>query len=141
VRIGVVIGEYHREIVTEMFKRIEAKVKELEAELVETVWVPGTYEAPLVVKRLLARENIDCVVVSGYIEQGSTKHGKQMGVVTSALFKQLELEAGKPVGMGIIGPGATVEQAHARLDYGAHGVAAAVKMVHRHRELSERWSD
>jgi hypothetical protein len=33
-----------------------------------------------------------------------------MGATCSLVFKQLELEYTKPVGMGIVGPGATAEQ-------------------------------
>ena len=46
------------------------------------------------------------------IEKGSTLHGRD-GSTCSLVFKQLELEYSKPVGMGIIGPGATAEQARA----------------------------
>ena len=47
----------------------------------------------------------------------------------------MELQYNKPVGMGIIGPGATEEQAKQRLNYGAAAVDAAVKMVGILREL------
>jgi hypothetical protein len=40
-----------------------------------------------------------------------------VGPWCSLIFKQLELSHGKPVGMGIIGPGATAEQAEQRVAY------------------------
>ncbi|MBU0530200.1 MAG: 6,7-dimethyl-8-ribityllumazine synthase [Nanoarchaeota archaeon] len=127
MRIGIVIGEFHKEISTEMLDRAKKKCTELGVEC-DAVWVPGTYEAPIVVRKFLRRDDIDCVVVMGYIEQGETLHGEQMGHTTSLILKQLELEFSKPVGMGLIGPGATKEQAMKRLDYGAKAVEAAVKM-------------
>lgn len=49
--------------------------------------------------------------------QGSTLHGQEMGSTCSLILKNLELEFNKPVGMGIIGPGATAEQAATRVAY------------------------
>lgn len=95
----------------------------------EVVWVPGTYEAPLVVERMLEKDSLDAVVVVGYIEKGSTLHGQEMGATCSLVFKQLELEYSKPVGMGIIGPGATAEQAEGRVAYAGNAMRAAVRMA------------
>lgn len=124
-RIGIVIGEFHKEIAESM---LEDAKKAAEGAEVEVVWVPGTFEAPLMVRTLLSREDIDCVVVLGFIEKGETLHGEEMGQTCSLLFKQLELEFSKPVGMGIIGPGATEEQAKKRIHYAGNAVKAALKM-------------
>jgi 6,7-dimethyl-8-ribityllumazine synthase len=94
----------------------------------EVVWVPGTYEAPLVVEKML-ESDLDAVVVVGYIEKGSTLHGQEMGATCSLVFKQLELEYSKPVGMGIIGPGATAEQAEGRVAYAGNAMRAAIRMA------------
>ena len=93
------------------------------------IWVPGTYEAPLVVEKMLESEAIDAVVVVGYIEKGSTLHGQEMGATCSLVFKQLELEYSKPVGMGIVGPGATAEQAESRVAYAGNAMRAAIRMA------------
>jgi len=46
-----------------------------------TVRVPGAYETPLVAKKLLARKDVDALVVLGFIERGETLHGEVMGHV------------------------------------------------------------
>lgn len=130
-KIGIVIGEFHKSLADEMLEDAKKAAQENGGEVVEVVWVPGTYEAPLMVKRLLLNEGIDCVVVLGYIERGETLHGEEMGATTSLLFKQLELEHGKPVGMGIIGPGATEEQARKRIAYAGAAVRAALVMCEK----------
>jgi 6,7-dimethyl-8-ribityllumazine synthase len=129
MRVAIVIGEFHKEIADAMLEEAKKKIQELNCELKELVWVPGSYEAPLVVKSLLERSDIDVVAVLGYIEKGETLHGEHMGIVTSRIFKELELKYGKPVGMGIIGPGATQEQAMKRISYGAKAVQAAVRLA------------
>ena len=130
-RIGIVIGEFHKEIAEAMLEDAKKTIGGEKAALKEVVWVPGTYEAPLMVRKLLKRDDIDCVVVLGFIEKGETLHGEEMGAVTSYLFKQLELEHSKPVGMGIIGPGATEEQARKRIGYAGNAVRAALRMCER----------
>ena len=127
MKMGIVIGEFHREIAEAMLKDAE-KAAEQEKAQIEVEWVPGTYEAPLIVRKFLKRKDIDCVTVLGFIEKGETLHGEEMGQVTSLLFKQMELEYNKPVGMGIIGPGATEEQAWKRISYAGRAVKAALRM-------------
>ena len=110
VRVGVVIGEFHNTLMDRMLEDARVAAVSMNATVDEVVWVPGTYEAPLVVEKML-ESDLDAVVVVGYIEKGSTLHGQEMGATCSLVFKQLELEYSKPVGMGIVGPGATAEQA------------------------------
>ena len=62
--------------------------------------------------------------------QGSTLHGQEMGSTCSHLLKEMELKYNKPLGMGIIGPGATAEQAASRVSYAGNATRAAVRMCH-----------
>ena len=52
-----------------------------------------------------------------------------MVAACSLVFKQLELEYNKPVGMGIIGPGATAEQAEGRVAYAGNATRASIRMA------------
>jgi 6,7-dimethyl-8-ribityllumazine synthase len=100
------------------------------ASIVRTTRVPGCYEMPLVVSAELARDDVDAVVVLGYIEKGETQHGEIMGHVVSDALVRLELEHGTPIAKGIIGPGATLEQAQVRKDsYARAAVRAALRSL------------
>ena len=129
VRVGVVIGEFHNILMDRMLEDARIAAEDMNATIDEVVWVPGTYEAPLVVEKMLASDQLGAVVVVGYIEKGSTLHGQEMGSTCSLVFKQLELEYSKPVGMGIIGPGATAEQADGRVAYAGNAMRASVRMA------------
>jgi 6,7-dimethyl-8-ribityllumazine synthase len=64
--------------------------------------------------------------VLGFIEKGETLHGENMGHVVHRTLMELQLERRKPKGLGIIGPGATPEQAEARKErYAKDAVFAA----------------
>lgn len=129
VRLGVVIGEFHNKLMDRMLEDARVAAETMGSTIDKVVWVPGTYEAPLVVENMLQDPTLDACVVLGYIEKGSTLHGQEMGATFSIIAKQLELEYGKPVGMGIIGPGATAEQAEERVAYAGNAVRASVRMA------------
>lgn len=96
----------------------------------DVVWVPGSYEAPLALKRLLIRDDIDAVVVLGIIERGETAHGLVMGQSVSDAIIQLQLDHMKPVGMGILGPEIFPSQIPARaVPYAAAAAKAAITML------------
>jgi 6,7-dimethyl-8-ribityllumazine synthase len=69
-------------------------------------------------------------VVLGYIERGETLHGEVMGHTVHAAIVQLQLQYKRPIGIGIIGPGATKEQAELRkTDYAAAAVRATMRSL------------
>ena len=128
--IAIVAGSYHRELVEKMLD----KAKEIASEnnlLVEEVnWVPGSMEVPLQIKRLFLRESIDGAVVLGIIENGETQHGVVMGQAVTKSLIDLQLASMKPVGFGIIGPGAKPEQIEERLlSYAENAVLALSEML------------
>ncbi|HLD77883.1 MAG TPA: 6,7-dimethyl-8-ribityllumazine synthase [archaeon] len=135
MRFGVVVGRYHKDIAEAMLADAQAKAKELKVTLDPVVWVPGSYEVPLAAQELLERKDVDGIVVLGLIERGETLHGEQMGSVVSRLLKELELRHRKPVGMGIIGPGAVKAQARRRVGYAGAAVAAAAEAAELLRKL------
>lgn len=130
IRIGLVVGDFHRELAETMIASAQAEAARQGAEVVAVVRVPGSYEAPLVADGLLARGGVDALAVLGYIERGETLHGEVMGHVVHHALVQLQLQYKKPIGIGIIGPGATPEQAEKRkVDYAAAAVAAALRSL------------
>ncbi len=129
VKLGIVIGEFHDQLMNRMLEDARLSALAMNAEITRVVFVPGTYEAPLILENMLMDDSLDAACVLGYIEKGSTLHGEEMGNTCSLIFKQLELEYRKPVGMGIIGPGATAEQAETRVAYAGNAIRAAIRMA------------
>lgn len=131
-RLAVVAAEFNRPLVDVMIASALDEAKKQGARVaLEPIRVPGCYETPLVVSRVIARKDVDAVVVLGYIERGETQHGEVMGHVVHAALVKLAIRHGKPVGIGIIGPGATREQAEERKESYAR---AAVRAALRARE-------
>jgi len=90
------------------------------------VWVPGSMEAPLALDRALQREDIEGAIVLGIIEKGQTDHGLVMGQSVTKSIIDLQIKFGKPIGLGIIGPGAEPEHIEPRLEPHARAAVGAV---------------
>ncbi|MCS6898544.1 MAG: 6,7-dimethyl-8-ribityllumazine synthase [Myxococcales bacterium] len=128
--VGIVVGDFHRKLAEVMVASAQAEAVRLGVDVPLVVQVPGSYEVPLVADALLARESIDALVVLGYIERGETLHGEVMGHVVHQTLIHLQLQHKKPIGLGIIGPGATLEQAQVRMEsYAAAALRAAVRSL------------
>ena len=130
-RLAIVAAEFNRLLVDAM---VEAALDEARREgarvTMAPVRVPGCYETPIVTAALIARRDVDAVVVLGYIERGKTQHGEVMGLVVQGALVKLAIEHRKPVGIGIIGPGATQQQAEERKDpYARAAVRAALSAI------------
>ena len=127
-RIAILAAEFAQTIIDVMIDEASREAVSGGAEVVKVVRVPGAYELPLLADSLLANADIDVLIALGFIERGETQHGEVMGHVVHAALVQLQLQYKKPVGIGIIGPGATQEQAEKRkVDYARSAVRAALK--------------
>ncbi|MDP6639583.1 MAG: 6,7-dimethyl-8-ribityllumazine synthase [Candidatus Poseidoniaceae archaeon] len=120
--IGIVCGSFHRDFVERMLATAEVSATEHDLAVAEVIWVPGAMETPLAIDRLLTRDDIDAVACLGIIEKGETQHGNAMGNAVIKTIVELQLIHDKPVGLGIIGPGAEPQHIEPRLD--SHSIAA-----------------
>ena len=125
-RIAVVAADFNKGIVEPMIEAALAELSAAGATMAGLHRVAGAYETPLVVDALLSRSDVDAAVVLGYIEKGQTLHGEVMGHVVHATLVELQLRYKKPAGLGIVGPGATLEQAEVRKLGSARAAVAAV---------------
>ncbi len=129
MKLGIVVSEFNYDITFLMEKKAQEHAELLGAET-EVVKVPGVFDTPLAVKYLLQRKDIDGVAVIGAVIKGETKHDDL--VINQAVRKLVDYSDvyDKPVTLGIIGPGATHEQAVARMEeYSSRAVESLVKMI------------
>ncbi|MFC7045504.1 6,7-dimethyl-8-ribityllumazine synthase [Halobacteriaceae archaeon GCM10025711] len=103
--------------------------EERDVEVVDTLRVPGAYDAPLAADRLARRDDVDAVAVLGAIIKGDTDHDEVIASAAATKLTDVSLTHDKPVAFGVTGPGMTAEEANARADKGASAVESAVDMV------------
>ncbi|MFH1055790.1 MAG: 6,7-dimethyl-8-ribityllumazine synthase [Candidatus Altiarchaeota archaeon] len=139
INLGFVVGEFNADITQLMMERARAHAAFLECDVTHIVRVPGTFDTPYGAKKLMEREDVDAVVAIGAVLEGDTDHDQVVAQHAARKLMDLALEYGKPVGLGISGPGMSRAQGQARIeDYARRGVEAAVKLVRRTKELEKK---
>ncbi|RZN15270.1 MAG: 6,7-dimethyl-8-ribityllumazine synthase [Methanosarcinales archaeon] len=131
IKLGFVVAEFNRDITYQMEILGNEHARFLGAEVIETVLVPGVYDMPIAIKKLLESGRVDAVVTLGCVIEGATGHDEVVVQHAARKITDLSLEYNKPVTLGISGPGMTRMEAHERIDYGKRAVEAAVKLVQR----------
>jgi|Deesub1362B_J571_1020462.scaffolds.fasta_scaffold10185_3 6,7-dimethyl-8-ribityllumazine synthase len=137
MRLAIVAAEFNYDITYAMVELAKEHAQFLGAEVKKIVRVPGVFDMPLAVKKLLEREDIDGVVTLGAVIEGQTEHDEIVIQHASRKIADLALEYDKPVALGISGPGMSRLEAHQRVKYAKRAVEAAVKMYRRLREIEE----
>jgi 6,7-dimethyl-8-ribityllumazine synthase len=134
VRLAFVVSKFNFDITYLMLQRALSHAELLGTE----VKVPGAFEIPAAAAKLLKRDDVDAVVTLGAVIQGETKHDEVVAHQTARKLLDLSVQFGKPVSLGIIGPGATRAQAQERIDeYAKRAVEAAVEAASKLRRLDE----
>lgn len=129
-KVGIVVGQFHKEHCEAMVEEATNAAKELGLEVAEVVWVPGSLEKPLAIKRMLLKPEIAGAVALGIIEKGETSHGFVMGQAVTSAILAIEIDLMKPVGMGILGPDIMPSQIAPRVrPYGRAAMMALGQML------------
>jgi len=130
-KLAFVVSEFNRDITYQMELLGREHAQFLGAEVKVVTYVPGVYDMPIVVRKLLRREDIDAVVTIGCVIQGETAHDEVVVTHAARKLMDLSLEFDKPVTLGITGPKMSRADAQKRVDYAKRAVEAAVKLLQR----------
>ncbi|HXT15819.1 MAG TPA: 6,7-dimethyl-8-ribityllumazine synthase [Gemmatimonadaceae bacterium] len=120
-RFAVVASRFNQSIVERLVDgALDALVRHgASADNVDVVWVPGAWELPLAVRRLLASERYHALVAVGAVIRGDTPHFDYVAGEASRGLAQASAEFDVPIGFGLLTCD-NDEQAEARAG-GAHG--------------------
>jgi 6,7-dimethyl-8-ribityllumazine synthase len=135
IQIGIVASEFNYDVTYAMVELAKEHARFLGADIVKIVKVPGAFDMPLAVKKLLEKKEIDGVVTLGAVIEGETEHDEIVIQHASRKIADLALEYNKPVALGVSGPGMSRIEAHERVKYAKRAVESVVKMIKRMQEL------
>ena len=131
-KIAMVVSEFNYEITSQMEKKAQQRAKEEGAAVIKIVKVPGSFEIPLAVKRLLEDKSVQGVATIGTIIKGGTDHDLVIAHAIARKLMDLSCEYGKPVSLGISGPNITWQQAEKRIDeYATRAVDSVLKVLRK----------
>ncbi len=115
MNIAIVVSEFNHKITSRMLNVALEKAKILKLNVKYTCKVPGIYDMPIIIDKLLTKKNIDAVVTLGSVIKGQTKHDEVITFTTVKTIQELSLKHNKIVSLGITGPGMIERQAFARI--------------------------
>ena len=113
---------------------IELKRQGLNDNQVTTVWIPGSFELPLMALKLASKKNIDVVIGLGAVIRGDTYHFEVVANEVARGMMDVSLKTGKPIIMGVLTTD-TIGQAQQRAqdkggaNKGRDAAQAALEMV------------
>ncbi|MFO8057330.1 MAG: 6,7-dimethyl-8-ribityllumazine synthase [bacterium] len=105
---------------------------------ISVIKVPGSFEMPVIVKKLARSGDYDAVIALGAIIRGSTPHFEYVAAEATKGIAQAMLETGVPVAFGVI-TSDTIEQAveRAGTKSGNKGYDAAMSAIEMCRVLRQ----
>jgi len=109
---------------------------------IDLVWVPGSYEIPVVAQRLASTRKYAAIICLGAIIRGETDHYDHVCSAAAKGVAQAALATGVPVIFGILTCD-TLEQAINRAggkggNKGFEAALTAIEMINLFRQLPER---
>lgn len=127
-RLAILTTTINPDTIAEMVQSARAEIQQQGGQLVVTTKTRGCLDMPIIAKQLFERNDIDGVVVLGAVAKGDTQHDALVVNTMTQAIVQLSLQYNKPVGFGVIGPGATPDQFKDRIEeYSKRAVQAVMK--------------
>ncbi len=111
-RFGIIVSRFNDFISSHLLSGAVDCLKrhEAEEENIETIWVPGSFEIPLVAMKAAKSKRYDAVICLGAVIRGSTPHFDYVAAEVSKGIANVGLDTGVPVIFGVI-TSDTLEQA------------------------------
>lgn len=129
-KIAIIVSEFNSEITEKMRESAVCACEKNSVEVSYLIAVPGAYDMTLPASELVKREDVEAVVCLGAIIKGQTKHDEVIANALANNLQKISIESKKPILFGVIGPGATWEQADSRAsEYGERCVLGAIKLI------------
>jgi 6,7-dimethyl-8-ribityllumazine synthase len=143
-RFAIVASRWHDSIMSALIDGALAALKELSADAndVEVLRVPGSFEIPLCALKAAESKEFDAVICLGVIIRGETPHFEYIAGETTRGIGEASLKTGVPLLFGVI-TADNIEQARDRAgenesNKGFEAASAAVELVNLYREAFKK---
>lgn len=101
LRVGVVAAQWHAQVMDGLLAGALSALDQCGVQEPTVVRVPGTFELPVVAKRL-ADLGYDAVVCLGVVVRGGTPHFDYVCRAAAEGINRVALDTGVPVGFGVL---------------------------------------
>jgi len=140
-KFGLVVGRFNSFISDRLLEgAVDALTRHGAADTdLQVVRVPGSFEIPLVAKKLAEAKRFDAIICLGAVIRGATPHFDYVSAEVSKGIAAASMETGVPVAFGVLTTD-TIEQAVERAgtkagNKGADAAITAIEMANLFRAL------
>jgi 6,7-dimethyl-8-ribityllumazine synthase len=112
LKFGLVVGRFNEFISGRLYEGALDCLRrhDVDDAAVDTAWVPGAFEMPLVAKKLAESGRYDAVICVGAVIRGGTPHFDYVASEAAKGIAKVSLDTGVPVIFGVLTTD-TIEQA------------------------------
>ncbi|MBA7506628.1 6,7-dimethyl-8-ribityllumazine synthase [subsurface metagenome] len=132
LKFGLVVSRFNEFITKKLLEGAQDALLRhgVNQEDIEIAWVPGSFEIPLIAKKLAQTKRYDAVICLGAVVHGGTPHFAYIAAEVTKGIAKVSLDTGLPVIYGVI-TADTLEQAieRAGTKMGNKGFDAAVTAI------------
>ena len=129
MNIAIVVAEFNDKVTSRMHQIAIETANNLKLNIKYTCKVPGIFDMPLIIDKLLQKKDVDGVVTIGAVIKGQTKHDEVIANSTARNIAKLSIKYQKPVTLGISGPDMSERQAYARIRPVSENAVNAVQKI------------
>lgn len=130
LRIGIAVARFNSFITEHLLKgaRETLRAQGVADNDVAVAWVPGSFELPVVAKRMAQSGRYDAVLCLGTVIRGETAHFDHVAGAAARGVLDAGMETGVPVIFGVLTTD-TVQQARDRIGKGGEVALAGIEMA------------
>lgn len=141
LKIAIVVARFNEFITSKLLGGALDVLKrhEVEEENISVAWVPGSFEIPIVAKKIASSKNFDAVICLGAVIRGATTHYDYVCNEVSKGVAAVGLQTGVPTIFGVVTT-ENIQQAIERAgtkagNKGADAAMSAIEMANLLRVL------
>jgi 6,7-dimethyl-8-ribityllumazine synthase len=128
LNITIVYSEFNSDIVNNLLDTTEKRLIEISKPILYKICVPGAYEIPFAVKKIINLDNLDAIICLGAIIRGETTHYE---LISENVFRSIS-DINE---MGII-PVINEDQAKKRILNGNYFAESCISMIKLNKDLA-----
>lgn len=142
LRFGLVVARFNEFITSKLLDGAQDMLSRhgVRAEDIDVAWTPGSFEIPLIAKKMAESGRYDAVICLGAVIRGGTPHFDYIASEVTKGIANVSLDTGKPIILGVI-TADTLEQAIERAgtksgNYGAQAALHAIEMANLTKDIA-----
>ena len=134
-KVTIVNSEFNSGIVNKLISTTEKRLQEISDVNLTKIAVPGAYEIPFVVKKIMEQERTDAIICLGAIIRGETTHYELISENVFTSISRLNNLGKIPIVNGILTT-ENINQAEERIKNGIYFADSCIRMINVNKDLT-----